>query len=103
MIGRTSRLVLPILALVAAVEAAEASRHFARMAHAALDRTTQQLAEAAEIGGKTINRFERGGDARVSSVDKAQQALEVAGIEFIPENGGGQGVWMQKAKKGRRL
>nr|WP_095200272.1 transcriptional regulator [Mesorhizobium carmichaelinearum] len=55
------------------------------------------LAKAAGVGGNTVNRFEAGQDARVSSVDKMRVALESAGVEFIPENGGGAGVRLRKA------
>ncbi|WP_245501412.1 hypothetical protein [Lichenibacterium minor] len=44
----------------------------------------------------TVNRFEGGQDARMSSVDKIRVALESAGIIFIPENGGGAGVRLRK-------
>ncbi len=62
------------------------------MARAAIDWTIHELATAAKVGANTINRFERGGDARISSVTKLRQALEAAGVEFIAENGGGPGV-----------
>ncbi|MER2267591.1 helix-turn-helix domain-containing protein [Methylobacterium oxalidis] len=62
------------------------------MARAALGWNTQDLAREAGIGINTVNRFEAGQDARVSSVEKMRQALEAAGLEFIPENGGGAGV-----------
>lgn len=62
------------------------------MARAALGWTTQDLAREANVGVNTINRFEAGQDARVSSVDKIRSALETAGLEFIPENGGGAGI-----------
>lgn len=62
------------------------------MARAALNWSTVELAQAAGVGLNTVNRFERGADVRVSSVNKIQGALELAGIEFIPPNGGGAGV-----------
>jgi len=34
---------------------------------------------------------------RVSSVHKMRAALEAAGVEFIPENGGGAGVRLNKS------
>lgn len=67
-----------------------------RMARAALGWTTQDLAREASVGANTINRFEAGQDARVSSVDKMRTALEAAGVEFIPQNGGGAGVRMRQ-------
>jgi predicted transcriptional regulator len=60
------------------------------MARAALEWSTQDLARAAEVGGNTVNRFEKGQDARMSSVTKMRTALESAGVEFT--NGGEPGV-----------
>ena len=42
----------------------------------------------------TVKRYETGVGARVSenAVEKLRTALEMAGVEFIPENGGGAGV-----------
>ena len=68
------------------------------MARAALGWTTQDLAREASVGVNTINRFEAGQDARVSSVDKIRLALESAGLEFIPENGGGAGIRFRERK-----
>ena len=50
------------------------------------------LARDAKVGSNTVNRFESGQDARVSSIDKMRSALESAGVVFIAENGGGPGV-----------
>ncbi len=74
------------------------------MARAALDWSTTDLAHAAHVGQATINRFEGGRDARISSVEKLRAALEAAGIAFIPENGGGVGVRLRKptARKGTK-
>ena len=66
------------------------------MARAALDWRTTDLARAASVGLNTVNRFEAGRDARISSVEKLRAALEAAGIAFIPENGGGVGVRLRK-------
>ena len=66
------------------------------MARAALEWSTTDLARAASVGQATINRFEAGRDARISSVDKLRAALEAAGITFIAENGGGVGVRLRK-------
>jgi transcriptional regulator with XRE-family HTH domain len=62
------------------------------MARAALDWNTTDLARAANIGPATINRFETGKDARISTVEKLRSTLEAAGVVFIPQNGGGAGV-----------
>nr|WP_210249211.1 MULTISPECIES: helix-turn-helix domain-containing protein [unclassified Methylobacterium] len=69
-----------------------------RMARAALGWTTQDLAREASVGANTINRFEAGQDARLSSVEKIRTALEAAGLEFIPENGGGAGIRFRERK-----
>lgn len=57
------------------------------MARAALKWSTQDLAREAGVGVNTVNRFEDGQDARISSVEKMRAALEAAGIEFF--NGSG--------------
>lgn len=67
-----------------------------RMARAALNWSTQELASAAGVGVNTVNRFETGLDARVSSVEKMRAAMEAAGVIFIPENGDGPGVKLRK-------
>jgi hypothetical protein len=38
--------------------------------------------------------------AKQSTMNRLQHALEIEGIEFIDENGGGVGVWLRKQKKG---
>ena len=67
-----------------------------RMARAALDWSTTDLARTAEVGPATVNRFETGRDARISTVEKLRSALEAAGVVFIPENGGGAGVRLRE-------
>lgn len=55
--------------------------------------TQPQLAEAAKLGLSTVVDFER--SRRIVSPDKVaaiRAALEGAGVQFIPENGGGAGV-----------
>jgi transcriptional regulator with XRE-family HTH domain len=66
------------------------------MARAALDWSSQDLARAAQVGVNTVNRFEAGQDARVSSVDKMRGALQAAGLVFLEENGEGIGVRFSK-------
>ena len=67
------------------------------MARAALSWSTTELASKAGVGSNTVNRFEAGQDARVSSVDKMRAALESAGVIFVAENGEGPGVRLRKA------
>jgi predicted transcriptional regulator len=62
------------------------------MARAALGWSTIKLSQRANVGQNTINRFETGGDVRVSSVEKMRTAFEGAGIMFIEDKGEGPGV-----------
>lgn len=57
-----------------------------------------ELAKAAGLSLPTVKRFETQGGARVSddAVAKMGAALEAAGVEFIPENGGGAGVRLKR-------
>jgi ribosome-binding protein aMBF1 (putative translation factor) len=68
------------------------------MARAALDWSTTDLARAANVGVNSVNRFETGRDARISTVEKLRSTLEVAGVAFIAENGGGAGVRFRAPK-----
>ncbi len=68
------------------------------MARAALDWSTTDLARAANVGVNSVNRFETGRDARISTVEKLRSTLEVAGVAFIAENGGGVGVRFRAPK-----
>jgi transcriptional regulator with XRE-family HTH domain len=68
-----------------------------RAARALLDWSQQQLAESATVGNATIRNFENGKSSpQHSTLDVLRRALEAAGVEFIPENGGGPGVRLRK-------
>lgn len=67
-----------------------------RMARSGLFLGVRELAEAAQVSTNTITRFEKGEDLRPRTVSAIRAALEAAGIEFIPENGGGAGVRLRK-------
>ena len=59
--------------------------------------TQKALAESSGISLRTIAHFEKGQRNPIPANMKAlQNALEAAGIEFIPENGGGVGVRLRK-------
>jgi transcriptional regulator with XRE-family HTH domain len=73
------------------------------MARAALDWSTTDLARAANVGVNSVNRFETGRDARISTVEKLRSALEVAGVAFIAENGGGVGVRFREPKVKKQI
>jgi transcriptional regulator with XRE-family HTH domain len=57
-----------------------------------------ELADAADIGRATIRRFEAGRRTPIpSNLAKIRQALEDAGVEFIPaKNGKGVGVRLRE-------
>ena len=68
-----------------------------RAARALIGMTQPALAEAASLGLSTVVDFER--ERRVVaplSLASIRAALEAAGVEFIPENGGGAGVRLKK-------
>ncbi len=68
-----------------------------RMARAALQMGVRDLAAAAGIAPGTLSRFETGkGGLNQATAEKLRAALEAAGVEFIPENGGGAGVRLAK-------
>ncbi|MFT0858694.1 helix-turn-helix domain-containing protein [Ancylobacter sp. G4_0304] len=67
-----------------------------RMARAALGWGTRDLAQKANVSPDTIARLERGERLRAATVAAIRITFEAAGIEFIPENGGGAGVRFQK-------
>ena len=64
-------------------------------ARALLGLSQQDLATAARISVPTLRRMEAAeGPAPgiVNNVEAVRRALEVAGIEFIPQNGAGPGL-----------
>lgn len=68
-----------------------------RAARALIGMTQPELATAAGFGLSTIVDFEK--ERRVVSTSaqfKMRETLENAGIEFIAENGGGEGVRLKK-------
>jgi transcriptional regulator with XRE-family HTH domain len=64
-----------------------------RAARGLLDWSQQQLADTARVGLSTVRDFEKKRRTPVpANLAAIQSALEAAGVEFIPENGGGVGV-----------
>ena len=63
-----------------------------KLARTALGWNVVELAKAAGVSTQTIVRLERGEELREKTLARIQEKLEEAGIEFIPENGGGVGV-----------
>lgn len=69
------------------------------MARAALEWSQSELAATAQVRQVTVSEFERGSDARRSTVDKLRVALEAGGVIFFDAGdgvpGGGPGVRMK--------
>ncbi len=63
-----------------------------KMARVALGWGTRDLAQKANVSPDTIARLERGERLRSATIEAIRAVFEAAGIEFIPENGGGAGV-----------
>ena len=66
-----------------------------RMARAAVGWGVRELAGKAGVTANTVTRIENGADAKQSTIDALQRALEAAGIEFT--NGDQPGVRLTKA------
>lgn len=66
-----------------------------------LDWEQRDLAAHSGLSLPTIQRMEKLGMERsqAGNVQRVQQALETAGVEFIPENGGGVGVRLRKSDR----
>lgn len=62
------------------------------MARAATGLGVRELAALADVSPNTVARLERGEEMRPATIAAIRSALEAAGVEFIPENGGGAGV-----------
>jgi transcriptional regulator with XRE-family HTH domain len=59
-----------------------------KMARVALGWTLQDLADAAQVGLATVNRFEtQQAVPRRATLAAIERALEAAGIEFLPGGG----------------
>jgi transcriptional regulator with XRE-family HTH domain len=75
----------------------------ARAARALLDWSQEDAADRAKITPKTLRDFETGQrDPRVDTLSRLRAAFERAGVDFIPENGGGPGVRLRKPAAKRK-
>jgi transcriptional regulator with XRE-family HTH domain len=72
-----------------------------RMARAAIGWGVRELAEKAGVTANTVTRIENGADAKQSTINALQRALEAAGIEFT--NGDQPGVRLTKAVAARSV
>jgi transcriptional regulator with XRE-family HTH domain len=70
-----------------------------KMARAALGWSSRDLAQRAQVGIATINRFEtEARDPNPATLAAIRRALEEGGVAFIPQNGGGPGVRLRDAQ-----
>tara|TARA_R110002073_G_scaffold234063_6_gene395384 strand:+ start:443 stop:670 length:228 start_codon:yes stop_codon:yes gene_type:complete len=68
-----------------------------RAARALLKMGQDELATRTDLSSVTIRKFEnQTGPLKQATINLIQLTLEAAGIEFIPENGGGVGVRLKK-------
>ena len=76
-----------------------------RAARAMLRWTALDLAAASKVGVATIRRVEVvDGEIPVTAANEAaiRRAFEAAGIDFLEENGEGEGIRFQKPRRSRR-
>lgn len=70
-----------------------------RAARALIEWSQEALANSASVSRHTVKDFERGARTPYpNNLTAIRTALEVAGVEFIAENGGGAGVRLRKIK-----
>lgn len=73
-----------------------------RAARALIDWTREDLAKASGVTVRTIARVESSQNApREATLAALCTALEDAGVEFIPGNGGGRGVRLARHSDGK--
>jgi len=74
-----------------------------RAARGLLGWTQQDLAKRAGVGVVTVHQLESGiSEPRRATLDVIRRAFEMAGVEFIDENGGGVGVRLREPARMRR-
>lgn len=70
-----------------------------RAARAMIEWTQPKLAGSARVGLSTVVDFEKSRRAvSADAINAMRTALEIAGVEFMPENGGGVGVRLRRPK-----
>ncbi len=76
-----------------------------RAARALIGWSQAKLADAAGLPVSTVDRFEIGAPDGVpaDAVAKMGAALELAGVAFIPKNGGGAGVRLRNGGEAKYL
>jgi len=73
-----------------------------RAARGLLDWSQHELAIKAGVGIVTVRQVEAGtNEPRKATLAVIRQAFEIAGVEFIDENGAGPGVRLRKRQKSK--
>ena len=72
-----------------------------RMGRAAVRWGVRELAKNAGVTANTVTRIENGADAKQSTIDRLQRALQAAGVEFT--NGDRPGVRLIETPAKRSL
>ena len=71
-----------------------------RAARGLLAWSQQELAQRARVGVVTVHQLEAGvSQPRRATLEVIRRAFEVAGVEFIDENGGGPGVRLRRRQR----
>ena len=75
-----------------------------RAARGLLGWSQSELAKRAGLSLPTVKRVEAGSGPRVSNEarHRIQQALEIGGVQFLAENGGGPGVRLRRRQRASR-
>ena len=78
----------------------------ARAARAILKLGVREVAELAKVTPNTVSRIEQDDQgprgAQPVTVEAIKRVYEAAGVEFIPENGGGAGVRLAVRRDGTK-
>ena len=68
-----------------------------RAARGLLEWSQQELAQRAQVGVVTVHQLEASiSQPRRATLQAIRRAFEMAGVQFIDENGGGPGVRLRK-------
>lgn len=79
------------------------TRSQCRAARGLIEWSQDELAARAHVSVTTIRNFERGASHPIpATLEAMQRALEMAGVMFIAENGGGAGVRLAKRARNRK-
>ena len=74
-----------------------------RAARGLLAWSQQELAQRARVGVVTVHQLEAGvSQPRRATLEVIRRAFEVAGVEFIDENGGGPGVRLRERQRAKK-